>query len=167
MNSGLEMARYALFVIGVVLVSAACSAGETSTQEGAGRIPSAPGGVQVPSEGNVNVARVRVYMKDGRLQAFVQGELGDGCTVLQSISQRRGNNSVHITVTSKREGEVCTMILQYLNEWVPLEGPFAPGEYIVKANKAEVRFRLVRSGTGELRVEPDPGRIPTPPYFPF
>jgi hypothetical protein len=82
-----------------------------STRERPGRIPSAPSGLEVPPAGNVDVTRVRAYMKDGRLQAFVQGELGDGCTRLERITQSRAGNSIDITVTSKREGEVCTMIL--------------------------------------------------------
>jgi hypothetical protein len=55
------------------------------------------------------------------------------------------------------------MVMQYLNQWVSLDGSFAPGEYIVRANSAEVAFRLVAGGEGTLRVEPDPG---APPQFP-
>jgi len=138
-----------------------------SKRERAGRIPSAPSGLEVPPAGNVNVTRVRAYIKDGRLRAFVQGELGDGCTRLDRITQSRAGNSIDITVTSKREGEVCTMIFQYLNEWVPLGGAMTTGQYVVRANKAEKRFELVRDATGALRIEPDPGPLPTAPYFPF
>jgi hypothetical protein len=52
------------------------------------------------------------------------------------------------------------MIMQYLNRWMPLDGSFAPGEYIARANSAEVAFRLVAGGEGTLRVEPDPGPLP-------
>ena len=162
------MTRYAPFILGAALACAACSsAGDMSTRGRGGRIPSAPSGLEVPPAGNVNVTRVRAYMKDGRLQALVQGELGDGCTRLERITQSRAGNSIDITVTSKREGEVCTMIFQYLNEWVPLEGALTTGQYVVRANKAEKRFELVRDATGALRIEPDPGPLPTAPYFPF
>ena len=52
------------------------------------------------------------------------------------------------------------MITQYLNRWVLLDGAFAPGEYIVRANSTEVAFRLVAGGGDTLRVEPDPGALP-------
>ena len=58
----------------------------------------------------------------------MEGELGDGCTALDSVSQRRRGNNVDITMRFRRQGEVCTMILQFVNQWVPLDGPFAPGD---------------------------------------
>jgi hypothetical protein len=51
-------------------------------------------------------------------------------------------------------------IMQYLNRWVPLDGSFAPGEYVVRANSASIAFWLVAGGEGILRVEPDPGAPP-------
>jgi hypothetical protein len=99
-------------------------------------------------------------MKDGRPQAYIEGEIGDGCNRLDSITQNRTANIVGITATLRRQGEQCTMIMQYLNRWVPLDGSFAPGEYTVNANSAAITFRLVTSGDGTLRVDPDPGPLP-------
>ena len=108
----------------------------------------------------MRVSRVRVFMKDSRPQAHVEGEIGDGCNRLDSITQQRSANTVTITATLRRQGERCTMIMQYLNRWVPLDGSFTPGEYVVRANSAEIAFRLVAGGAGTLRVEPDPGAPP-------
>lgn len=128
-------------------------------------IPGAPSGLPSPVESNVTITRVQAFVKEGRIEAFVQGELGDGCTSLQSLKQRRTANTVEITVTSRRQGEVCTMIMQYVNEWVALEGLFGPGDYSVRANARTVQFRLVADAAG-LRIEPDPGPVPQPPYLP-
>jgi hypothetical protein len=108
----------------------------------------------------MRVTRVRVYMREDRPQAYVEGEIGDGCNRLDSITQARATNTVTITATLRRQGQQCTMIMQYLNRWVPLDGSFAPGEYIVRANSAEAAFRLVAGGEGALRIEPDPGPPP-------
>ena len=101
-------------------------------------------------------------MREGRPQAYVEGEIGDGCSQLDSIMQARTANTVAITATLRRQGQQCTMVMQYLNRWVPLDGSFAPGEYIVTANSAAVTFRLVAGEEGTLRIEPDPGTQPAP-----
>lgn len=151
---------------GIGLVISAFVLGGCSAIRAQTNPPVAQGRIESPVEGNVRVTRVRVFIKDVRLQAFVQAELGDGCTSLQSVKQKRSGDTVDITLTSVRQGEVCIMILQHLNEWVRLDGAFAPREYTVRANGIPVRFRLVRAPSGALRVEPDPGPLPRPPYLP-
>jgi hypothetical protein len=134
----------------------------------AGGGPTAPS--RVSAEGHrVKVTRVRVFMKDGRPQAYVEGELGDGCTFLESLSQRRSGNTFTLTVTAVRQGDVCTQQMQYLDAWVALDGAFVPGAYRVRANDAAIRVDLVAGPGGELRVEPDPGplpQFPEPPHVP-
>ena len=58
------------------------------------------------------------------------------------------------------------MIMQLINEWLPLRGIDSPGTYVVRANKATVEFTLVLGADGELRVSPDPGPIPEFPHVP-
>jgi len=122
--------------------------------------PTGPGQIGQDGRRPVPITRVRVFMMEGRPQAYVEGEIGDGCSRLDSITQERTANTVAITATLRRQGQQCTMIMQYLNRWVPLDGSFAPGEYVVRANSATVAFRLVADGDGTLRVEPDPGARP-------
>ena len=160
---GDSVKRYGLLTAVVAFTMAAC-AGELSSDTPGG-IPSAPSRPPSSVAGHVNITRVQAFIKEGRIQAFVQGELGDGCTSLQSVKQRRTANMVEVTVTSRRQGETCTMIMQYVNEWVALEGPFGPGDYSVRANTRTVQFRVVAAETG-LRIEPDPGPVPQPPYLP-
>ncbi len=99
-------------------------------------------------------------MKEGRPQAFVEGEIGDGCTKLESITQARTGNVVTLAVTSVRQGERCTMIMQLLNRWVPLDGVSAQGDYAIRANSARVDFKVAAASDGTLRIEPDPGPLP-------
>jgi hypothetical protein len=158
------MKRYGGLAIVLTLSAVACA----SMAQASDRAPGIPGGqtaVQSPAGGDLNVMRVRAFIKDGRPQAFVEGELVDGCSALDSVSQRRRGNEVDITLRFRRQGEVCTMILQFVNHWVPLDGSFAPGDYIVRANTQRVQFRLVAGARG-LRIDPDPGPLPQPPYFP-
>ena len=151
---------------GVFLICAAvagCSANGTPLD-----VP--PGGPTAPTQpgvttGNVRITRVRAYIRDGRPQAFLEGEIGDGCNSLQGINQQRTDRRFDIAVTFRRQGEICTMIMQMLNEWVPLTGTFAPGDYTLRVNDQTFQFRLVSSGSG-LRVDPDPGPPPQPPYIP-
>lgn len=146
----------------LLMSAAACSSGSSSASGGFGTSPTAPS--QVASEaGNVNVTRVRVFMKDGIPQAYVEGDLGDGCTRLLPIVQQRSGHVVQLTVSSVREGEVCTMIMQFVNEWVPLTGLDTPGAYSVRANRSSVEFSLVAAGDGALQVSPDPGPVPVVP----
>jgi hypothetical protein len=152
------------FLLACAVLAASCS-GNGSQLETPSAGPTAPGGLGAGATGNVRITRVRAYIKDGRPQAFVQGELGDGCNSLQGIGQQRTDSTFDISVTYKRQGEVCTMIMQLLNEWVPLDGTFAPGSYTLRVNDQSFTFRLT-SGPDGLRVEPDPGPLPRPPYLP-
>jgi hypothetical protein len=160
------MTRYGLIVIGLVLACTACSSDSEGVNESGARPPSVPSPIGAQPVAT-RVTRLRAYVKDARVQVFVQGELGDGCTRLEGITQHRVGNSIDLTVNAKREGDVCTMIMQMLNEWVPIDGSTAPGSYVVTAGKIELRFDVVRDAAGDLRIEPDPGPLPTPPYLPF
>jgi hypothetical protein len=122
--------------------------------------PTAPSRLGADAERLVEVERVRVYVRDGRLQAFVEGPLGDGCTSLKAVTQARAGNEVRIRLTSVRVGEVCTMMLSYLKRWVLLEGMFPPGSYTVRANERSIRFQLVIDSSGKPAIEPDPGPLP-------
>ena len=147
--------------LGVACAVGGCATSRGSENGGAlGTSPTGPTQIGQDGRAPVRVTRVRVFMREGRPQAYVEGEIGDGCNRLDSITQERAANDVAITATLRRQGEQCTMIMQYLNRWVPLDGSFAPGEYVVRANSTAVTFRLVAGGEGALRVEPDPGALP-------
>jgi hypothetical protein len=151
-------------VIGAAVVAVACSGNGTQLEVPSGG-PTGPSGQNAGATGNVRVTRVRAFIKDGQPQAFLEGEIGDGCNSAQPITQKRSGNTFDIPVTYRRQGEICTMVMQMLNQWVPLNGPFTPGEYVLRVNDQTLQFRLVASQSG-LRVDPDPGPLPQPPYRP-
>jgi hypothetical protein len=154
----------ALAVSSLVVVGTACSSA-SAAPEVPGASPTAPTQVGGESIGNVRITGVRAFIRDGKPQAFVDGEIGDGCNSLQGINEKRTKNQFDISVTFRRQGDLCTMQMQLLNQWVPLSGTFEPGEYTLQVNDTKQTFKLVSSASG-LRVDPDPGPLPRPPYGP-
>ncbi|HMQ29319.1 MAG TPA: hypothetical protein PKD53_01275 [Chloroflexaceae bacterium] len=75
--------------------------------------------------------------------ANIQGYLGNGCMSLGEITQSRSGDTVEVTVPAIHSGaEICTMQLQLIDERVPLEGPFAQGEYTLIVNGVETSFSV-------------------------
>lgn len=127
--------------------------------------PTSPSQQETVGQGNVKVDSVRAFIKDGRVQAFVRGEIGDGCTSLQPMRQTKDGNTITVNVSSTRQGEVCTMILQLLGGWVPVTGTLEPGSYTLRANGATATFTLTRDESGRLTISPDPGPLPEGPTY--
>jgi hypothetical protein len=149
------------------LLIAGCSSTtkqQSGPTNGAGA-PTAPSQQESATLGNVKVDSVRAFVKDGRVQVFVRGDIGDGCTKLQPMVQTRDGNTINVNVSSIRQGEVCTMIMQLLNGWVPLSGTLDPGTYTVRANAATATFTLTRDSGGQLTISPDPGPLPDGPTY--
>lgn len=155
------MSKWALVVMGAALAAAGCSSSQGERDGGGIGSPTGPSrSGSAATLGNVDVTQVRVFLKDGRVQAFAEGNLGGGCTRLESVTQRRTDNTILITVRSVTEGEMCTMIMQMLREWVPLEGTFEPGDYVLRANNARTEFTLLRGPDGRLQIDPAQGPLP-------
>jgi hypothetical protein len=156
------MSKLPLFVAGfLVIIVSGCSTHARDTGEDAFiNGPTAATPIGAGSGGLVDIERLRVFIKERRPQAFVEGPLGDGCTSLKAITQTRIRNEINIRLTSVRVGDVCTMMLEYLRRWVPLDGAFAPGSYTIRANQRSLRFQLVANQNGDLVVSPDPGPLP-------
>jgi hypothetical protein len=96
--------------------------------------------------GRVQIDRLDVQIAESfppQIFVRIQGVLGDGCTTLGEISQRRQGNTIDVTVATKHSGaEVCTMIAQLVDQTIRLEGDFPPGDYIVRVNGVEQQFRV-------------------------
>jgi hypothetical protein len=149
-----------LLIAGISL-AAACGVKESSSTS-----PSATNSSSQQSSSLMTlpakVTSVRVFIKDGRPQAYVQGEVGDGCASLVPPTQARKGNVIDLNLDVQRPSSgPCTMILQLLDRWIDLDGTFTPGEYTLNAEAKSVTFKLIDDGNG-LRVEPDPGPLPRP-----
>ncbi len=99
-----------------------------------------------PTTGLAQIDKVEVRIAESAPpQIFVQfrGTLGDGCTSLGAISQRRDGNTIDVTVATNHSGaEVCTAIAQLIDQTISLEGDFPPGEYTVRVNGVAQQFRI-------------------------
>ena len=152
-------------VAGALLLTACSSNKQQSGPSNGAGAPTAPSQQESATQGNVSVNGVQAFIKNGTVQVFVRGDIGDGCTKLQPMAQTRSGNAINVNVSSIRQGEVCTMIMQLLRGWVPLTGSFEPGTYTVRANTASTTFTLTRDGSGQLAISPDPGPLPDGPTY--
>jgi hypothetical protein len=106
------------------------------------------GQVTVPSEpsGTLQVSGVELRTSlagTSRPSVRVQGVLLDGCTSLGPISQRREGRTIIVSIPTIHTGaSVCTQVAQLVDLTIPLEGDFPPGEYVVRVNGVERRFRI-------------------------
>jgi len=76
-----------------------------------------------------------------QLRAQVRGYLPDGCTRLDQVSQTRDGNVITVTITTVRERDAIQRI-ELVNRTIALEGSYLPGEYVLRVNGVERRFRL-------------------------
>lgn len=102
-----------------------------------------------PAQQRVEAAEIETVTVDVlesdpvQVVANIQGYLGNGCMSLGAITQSRSGDTVEVTVPAIHSGaEVCTMQLQLIDERVPLEGPFAPGDYTLIVNGVETSFSV-------------------------
>jgi len=78
-----------------------------------------------------------------QLRAQVRGYLPDGCTRLDQISQGRAGSVITVTITTLRERDaICIQRIEVVERTIPLEGGYLPGEYVLRVNGVERRFRL-------------------------
>ena len=92
----------------------------------------------------VNTVEVRVLESfPVQVQAVIMGTLPTACSTIDSIVQRRDGNVVEVTVMARTERErFCILSLKGVTETVRLDGAFPPGEYVLRANGVESRFRV-------------------------
>lgn len=161
------MSMKTLFAVSVIAAVVSCGS-EAALIPGAGHgstSPTTPSQVQQGGPFDVEVTRLRVFIKEGRPQAYIEAPLGDSCNALQQITQRRERNAFRITMTANREGGECALLMQYVTEWIPLIGAFRTGIHTLQVNGAHLEFHLINHASG-LRIEPDPGPWPSFPAMP-
>lgn len=141
------MERLPVFILGIIVVLggigllAANEKAGTENPKQAQQVaaPSTPGGTLQIDRVGVGVTGAR----PSRVTVRVQGFLLDGCTSLGSISQRREGNTVIVSIVTAHTGaRNCATVAQLVDETIPLEGDFQPGEYVVDVNGVERRFQI-------------------------
>ena len=78
-----------------------------------------------------------------QLRAHVRGYLPDGCTRLDQVRQSREGNVITVTITTLRERDaICILRIEIVERNIALEGSYLPGDYVLRVNGVERRFRL-------------------------
>ena len=165
-NTHMQMTT-SIVAVSVAIVAAGCRGGPGHIDDALTGPSAVPSALQ-DGTSEIAVSRVRVFIKDRRPQAYVEAPLGGGCTNLDQVIQRRRDHTIIATMTATTKGAPCTMIFEYVSHWVPLDGTFDPGLYMLRVNRTTQEFRVVPAASGESRIEPDPGPLPTirPPCQP-
>jgi hypothetical protein len=96
--------------------------------------------------GQLRVTAVDVVVRESfpvQVDAHITGEVPNVCTSVDSIHQRRHGRTITMTIATRSESEACILILPPPVELsVPLAGPFDGGEYLLRVNDFEQRFRI-------------------------
>lgn len=117
----------------VALLPAACG--------GSPKPPTTPEGRFNPGLLSVGTVTVNTAEAPAAVSVFVQAG-GVPCTRVGEITQTRTGNVVEVTIQSYWTSEFCVMSLVNIDHTFRLTGPFAPGEYLVRVNGVEARFRV-------------------------
>jgi hypothetical protein len=89
----------------------------------------------------IQIDSVTVLVAPPRASAHVRGAIGDGCSILKSVTQVRSGNSVTLTILRERAVDaVCIQVLRLYDETILLEGSYPAGRYTLKVNGVEVAF---------------------------
>lgn len=76
-----------------------------------------------------------------QVSAHVRGYLGDGCSSLHSVTQRRSGNTVTLEILGQRPADaICIQLAKGYDEVIRLQGEFPPGEYLLRINSVEKVF---------------------------
>jgi hypothetical protein len=75
--------------------------------------------------------------------AHVRGIVGDGCSEALPVQQTRAGNTITIVINRQRPAQaICTQIAKVFDQNIRLVGDFPPGEYVLKVNAVEKKFRV-------------------------
>ena len=77
------------------------------------------------------------------VQVFVHvtGVIGDGCSSVLPVEQKREGNTITLIINRQRPAEaMCTMIAKIYDENIRVDGNFPPGEYTLKVNSVTQTF---------------------------
>ena len=104
-------------------------------------------GVGAPAEGApLQVDSVEVLILESfpvQVNLLARGTVPDACTEIGEVRQERAGNAVTVTIATTRDpAALCAQVLTAVEETIPLEGDFPPGEYTVPVNGVTQAFRV-------------------------
>jgi hypothetical protein len=128
-------AAFSLPLVALLLGAACASDGNPS---GPGRVPPPVELLQV-----VGVSAVIAESFPAQVTLDVTGQFPNVCTAVDGVTQTRSGNRVEVHIRTRSTSEICILIYpEPTLVRVPLQGGFAPGDYVVRVNGFETRFRI-------------------------
>jgi inhibitor of cysteine peptidase len=129
-----------LFMVLVAIV--ACSPGAEPTPT-----PAAPGGDEPPVAGQAAVESIEILILESfpvQVHVVARGNLPDGCTSIDQITEERDGETFRVTITTTRPADqMCTQALVPFEETIALDVYGLPaGTYAVDVNGATDTFTL-------------------------
>lgn len=98
------------------------------------------------SETLLPISAVDVRVLDSnpaQVEAVVQGDLADSCTEVGLITQERQGATITVTILVTRPADaVCAAVITSVEQTIPLDGEFPPGEYTLQVNDQTVTFTV-------------------------
>ncbi len=132
-----------LLILTLSLLLAACAPASFTSP-----LPVSP--LQPPAR-DVTIEPIQIDLVEVRLaesnpvQVFVHvtGVIGDGCSGVLPVEQKRAGNTITLTINRQRPTDaVCTQIAKLYEENIGLTGDFPAGEYILKVNTVTQTFTV-------------------------
>ena len=75
--------------------------------------------------------------------AHVTGVIGDGCSSVLPVEQKREGNTLTLTINRQRPADaICTQIAKLYDENIRLDGDFLAGDYALKVNAVTQTFTV-------------------------
>lgn len=151
------------------LLLAACdqSGGEEEVAVDPTPTEESDGEESAPVSGEATVDNVELLMMESfpvQINAIIKGNLADGCTSIDEITQERSGNNYTIQVTTLRPGDaVCTTALVPFEEIISLDVVDLPaGTYLVDVNGVKQTFLLSADNSAQAEPTPEPTDEPEP-----
>ncbi|MEZ4696204.1 MAG: hypothetical protein R2832_07305 [Rhodothermales bacterium] len=85
-----------------------------------------------------------------RVELLIKGSFPDACTDLHSVSQRRVEHLINMSLQMRRpKGTVCASVMRPYRFYVLLDGLYEPGNYTLKLNDRAHTFVIDAAPAGE------------------
>lgn len=77
------------------------------------------------------------------VEVLVKGSLPDACAELSRVAQRRDGRSIRVELDMRTpRRRVCAAVARPYRFYLPLDGHFAPGSYVLTLNGRAVPFQI-------------------------
>jgi hypothetical protein len=135
-----------LLILTLSMLLAACAPATFTSP-----LPAAPVSPIQPPVRDITIEPIQIEQVEVRIAesfpvqvfAHVRGIVGDGCSSVLPVEQKREGNTITLTINRQRPTDaICTQIAKIYEETIRLEGDFPVGEYTLKVNSVTQTFTV-------------------------